>query len=778
MLTSTTIQLPESWIPGVFICLYVVLFYFYQNIYLVLSKNIYHTALLACLITTLGKAQTTLHIADAQNQQPLAGATASHGSTRVVANNGGYIPLPAGTHAWLITAVGYQSQKVTAPSAKDTIPVYLLATSNALQDVVVSGTLKPMRRLDSPIPVESFSQSFLKQNPTPSLFEAMTMVNGIQPQLTCNVCNTGDIRINGMEGPYTMVLIDGMPIVSSLSTVYGLSGIPNSIIKRIEVVKGPASTLYGSEAVGGLINIITKDPLSSSRLAVDINASTLGEYSVDLSTKITSKKATGLLAANGFFFNRQHDINRDNFTDVTLQNRFSLFTKWDIDRRQDLPASIAIRLLTERRWGGELQWQRKFLGGDSVYGESIDTRRVELIGNYGIHKDLVLEYSYNFHFQNSYYGTTWYKGQQHTAFTQLRWSKTMGNHQLLAGIPLRYLWYDDNTPATAKLNANAPSKQLMTALYLQDEWTARKNVTLLTGIRIEHSNIQGAVVAPRLAVKWQPAAHHTIRLSAGNGFRVVNLFTEDHAALSGFREIVIQNDLKPEQSWNANLNYSGDVHTAAGIFGWDASLFYTWFTNKIIPDYDTDPQKIIYDNLDGYAVSKGVSTQFSWTMTNGLRTMAGATYMDVYAVENDVKTLQQYAPRWSGNYSLNFLIRKAGITIDLTGKWTGSMRLPVVPNDFRPAMSPSYNLLNAQLTKKWPGGIETYLAVKNMFNFIPANPILHPDDPFDQRGGLYWNANGTPNSVTNPNAYSFDPSYNYAPMQGTKWLLGFRWNMQ
>lgn len=65
-----------------------------------------------------------------------------------------------------------------------------------------------------------------------------------------------------------------------------------------------------------------------------------------------------------------------------------------------------------------------------------------------------------------------------------------------------------------------------------------------------------------------------------------------------------------------------------------------------------------------------------------------------------------------------------------------------------------------------------------MFNFIPANPILHPDDPFDQRGGLYWNANGTPNAVTNPNAYSFDPSYNYAPMQGTKWLLGFRWNMQ
>lgn len=82
----------------------------------------------------------------------------------------------------------------------------------------------------------------------------------MKPQYNCNVCNTGDIHINGLEGPYTMVLIDGMPMVSGLSTVYGLSGIPQSLINRVEIVRGPASTLYGSEAVGGLINIITNDP--------------------------------------------------------------------------------------------------------------------------------------------------------------------------------------------------------------------------------------------------------------------------------------------------------------------------------------------------------------------------------------------------------------------------------------------------------------------------------------------------------------------------------------
>lgn len=109
--------------------------------------------------------------------------------------------------------------------------------TGTIEDVVVTGTIKPMSRSKSPVAVEIYSQKFFQKNPTPSIFEAIAMVNGVKPQLNCSVCNTGDIHINGLEGPYTMILIDGMPIVSSLSTVYGLSGIPNSLVDRIEVVK-------------------------------------------------------------------------------------------------------------------------------------------------------------------------------------------------------------------------------------------------------------------------------------------------------------------------------------------------------------------------------------------------------------------------------------------------------------------------------------------------------------------------------------------------------------
>ena len=168
--------------------------------------------------------------------------------------------IPDGTYKIQTSVLGYTpfNQKVTLLNNKVLLlNISLKASTEQLDEMVVTGTLKPVSRLESPVPVEVYKPAFFKKNPTASIFESLQNVNGVRPQINCNVCNTGDIHINGLEGPYTQVLIDGMPIVSGLGTVYGLSGIPNSLIEQLEIVKGPASTLYGSEAVGGLINIIT-----------------------------------------------------------------------------------------------------------------------------------------------------------------------------------------------------------------------------------------------------------------------------------------------------------------------------------------------------------------------------------------------------------------------------------------------------------------------------------------------------------------------------------------
>jgi outer membrane receptor for ferrienterochelin and colicins len=697
-----------------------------------------------------------------------------------------------GSYVVKASAVGYKTrtQKVVLqPGEEKKLNIELQTDDLQMNEIVVTGTLKEVNRLETPVPVEVYSPAFFKKNPTPSLFDAMQNINGVRPQLNCSVCNTGDIHINGLEGPYTMVLIDGMPIVSGLSSVYGLSGIPNSMVERIEVVKGPASSLYGSEAVGGLINVITKNPGNAPLFSADIMTSSWQEYNVDLGHKFQlGSKASVLTGLNYFNYSNPIDNNGDGFTDVTLQDRVSVFQKWNFNRHHNRLFSVAGRYLYEDRWGGELNWNPAYRGGDEVYGESIYTSRWELIGNYQlpVEEKMLLAVSYNEHKQNSYYGDEGYMADQKIGFSQLTWDKTLGRHDLLLGTALRYTYYDDNTPATASPISevvNRADKTWLPGAFLQDEMTLTDQQKLLLGLRYDYHSEHGSIWTPRLAYKWSLNEKNILRLNAGTGFRVVNLFTEEHAALTGARQVVVTEALDPEQSYNLNLNYIKKVYLSNGGFlGLDATAWHTYFTNQILPDYETHPNQIIYDNLKGHAITRGVSLNLDLELLNGLKVLAGGTFMDVFTAEEDTEgnTIKQrpvLTERWTGTWAVSYRLNRLNLNIDYTGNLYGPMRLPLLGElDPRNEMSPWWSLQNIQLVwAKKGSSLEVYGGVKNLLNFTPpANSIARANDPFDREVNFNERGEVVP-TANNPYGLTFDPEYVYAPNQGIRGFLGLRY---
>ena len=693
--------------------------------------------------------------------------------------------IPSGDYTLVTSCLGYTNDtlKFTLLNHEiKTIHLQLVESQTQKEEVVVTGTLKETYISKSTVAIEIITPKLFEKNPSSNIFESLNMVNGVRPQIQCNVCNCGDIHINGMEGPYTMVMIDGMPLVSALGSVYGLMGIPNSIIQRIEVLKGPASTLYGSEAVGGLINIITKSVASAPLFSLDVFGTSYQELNSDLSVKYKlGSRLTGLFSGNYYHFDKKWDINHDNFTDVTIQKRLAGFNKFSFQHKSGNFSSLAVRYYHEDRWGGELQWNEHFRGGDSIYGESIYTRRMEIIGSSPLDflgKNVKFMYSLNRHNQNSAYGQTPFLADQIIGFGQLTKSVVLQKHDLMLGLALRYVYYDDNTVITAKempdgSTANLPTITYLPGVFVQDEITLNDQNTLLVGMRYDYNSHHGNICSPRINWKHSLNAFNTLRFGIGNGYRIVNLFSEDHAAFNGARKVVITENLKPERSWNANLNYGFIKCMGNHSINVDANVFYTYFGNKIVADYFTDPTKVIFNNLQGYGINRGGGVQAHLTFRMPLKISLGFTYTDIYLHEQDSlgqeKSYRQVqTPPFTSNFVIGYKFTKAKISLDLTGNITSPMLLPVLPNDFRPDHSPWFCLMNLQLTHEIKNDWQVYFGIKNLLNFIPKYPIMRPNDPFNKQLN---------DPVNNPNGYTFDPSYNYAPIQRIRGFFGVRYKL-
>lgn len=668
------------------------------------------------------------------------------------------IGLNPGQHTVLGSAFGFGTTEVTvsvAPGASSGVDLVLEPAAIDLNPMVVTATRKRTFVSESPVKVDVVPARFLQAMAATSLVEAIQQLSGLSQQVDCAVCYTNSIRINGMEGPYTSVLIDGQPIMSALASVYGLNGINPALIERIEIIKGPNSTLYGSDAMAGVINVITKDPRFAPRWALDARRTSYGMSNVDVAVAPSAGKVQALFSGSYQRLGRFLDANGDGFSDLTMDDRLALFGKVHLNAERGEGLSLLAKLYREDRFGGQRGWTKALRGSDEVYGESILTDRLEVLGRWGLpfeSERVVAEFSVTHHDQDAMYATTPYQARQQVVAGQVMWDRTFGpRHDVLMGIEGRYQRFDDESPATLD-----PVGHFVPGVFAQDEVSVRDGVKVLGGVRLDHHDRHGVIFSPRVALKLELLPANTIRVNAGTGFRVVDLFTEDYAALTHTRRLVTAADLDPERSYNVTVNVNQVLDWGNNPMMVDVDGFFTYFTNRIIPDYDSDPQRIVYHNLDGFGVTRGIGISLNQNLTVlPLFYTLGLTVQDVFYEHEGRREKELFASDYKGVWSLTWRLDRLGVEVDYAGSVVGPMRLPHYEAPFtRPTRSGAYSLHNVMATWKPRPGVEIYGGVKNLFDFAQPSPIVDPANPFGD---------------------TFDTSWVYGPVFGRGFVLGARY---
>jgi outer membrane receptor for ferrienterochelin and colicins len=685
-----------------------------------------------------------------------------------------HLNLTPGVAKIKVSYLGYRSniQTVHIPNTKVYTLPHIVLETDELDEVVVTSSIKKLKRLDSPIPIEVYSPKFFKANPSSSVFQALQQVNGIRPQVNCGVCGTGDIHINGQEGANTMVLIDGMPMVSGLSTIYGLTGIPISIIDQVEIIKGPASTLYGSEAMAGVINLITKDPsLNQTPLDLIISRSDWNEFTGDISfNSVIGENLKFITGINIHSYNETVDRNSDGFTDIPLKKSLGFFQKINFNKW-----TVGFKGQLEERWGGQTDWQKIYRGTDTKYGEWVDTQWTNLFGKVDLNKNDFFQFSLSNHKQLAYYGTTEFQALQKIAFGQWvhQWNSRVFDGFL--GVSHRATYFKDNSPI---FNDNEWTH--LSGAFIQTTFPVLRNAKILTGIRTDiHSN-HGLIITPRLNLHWNNSNNiDVVRMGVGSGYRVVQVFSEDHAALTGSRRVVFEEKLAPEKSWNYNLQWDHMmINSKNSIVKWDVSLFLTNFSNRILPDLEKHPEEIRYRNLDGRAEVKGASLGVLWQDFTDKTARLSGTLLSSKLIEEGVYKTPYFSESTSVNYSYGQSILNNLLKLNLNGQIIGPMRLPLLgPLDPRPSHSPWMHIANIEFQKQF-NEFTFSLGVNNLLDSKPLREsIARSFDPFDKE--VTFDKDNRPVSTSNnPNALSFDPSYSYMSQQGIRSFVSIQWSFK
>ncbi len=513
--------------------------------------------------------------------------------------------VPAGERKLEIRLIGYKptTKKVTVIAGETVDASVTLQESNVnLDEIVVTGTRTAKRKTESPVIVNLINSDELDQAVAVNLSEGLKFQPGLRVETNCQTCNYTQIRMNGLQGGYSQILINSRPIFSPLTGLYGLEQIPVNMIERIEVVRGGVSALYGSSAIGGTVNVITKVPTENSYNITNTFQSIKGDATDNIisgnATLINEKENAG---ATFFVNNRNreaYDANGDNFSELPQlkDNTFGANLFYLPAENQKLAVSLSS--IYEYRYGGEMVEGPAYLSRQSeerthnVFMGSVDYQI-----NFNEQKNSLIFYYGGQHTDRDHYtgiipdggvelesfladppyGTSDVTTHQGGVQLNNRLDNFLGGEAVLT-VGTEYV-YDDVLDQIESYNYLIDQTTTNLGVFVQHDWDIVPQLNLLSGFRVDkHNLVDQSIFSPRLSLLYKLQETTQFRLGWGTGFRAPQAFDADlHIAFAGggVSRISLADDLKEERSnsFTASVNY--DKATEHFIAGFTVEGFYT-----------------------------------------------------------------------------------------------------------------------------------------------------------------------------------------------------------
>ncbi len=714
--------------------------------------------------------------------QPLAGANiywlgTTQGST--TRDNGMFlIDRLAGNSQLVISFVGYRTDTIQITDQTN-IKVEL-KPDLVLQEVVVEGW-KPstVANLSSGINVIEMNEKELFKAACCNLSESFETNPSVDVAFTDAITGTRQIQMLGLSGPNTMISLENMPGVRGLASSQGIQFIPGTWINSIQVTKGVGSVVNGYESIAGQINVELKKPQESDKVYVNgyVNSSGRTESNFIYTTQASKKWATTFLM-HGSVRPIEMDQNNDSFLDFPKGKQINFVNRWVYNSGNGWLGQISLKYLNDAKQGGQTGYSpEKDKFTTSRYGFEINTSRYELVGKLGYqfagksYKSFGLQLNALQHNHESYFGFNTHNANEQYGYVNFIYQSIIGStfHKFKMGLSFLYDNYKESL-GNAQF-AGAPLQfdrtELVPGAFYEYSYDDLKKFSLIAGIRVDQHSLFGAIITPRLHLKYNLTETTTLRASAGSGTRVANIITENSGFLASSRVLILLNQqtdkaygFKPDQAWVYGFNFNQEFTLDYRPGNFSVDYFFTDFQNQAVVDWDFDPQRIKFYGLKGKSFSHSIQAQVDYQIARRFDVRLAYRWLDVETDYLNGRLQRPLVPRDRAFINLAYKT-KNNWAFDYTVTRIGEQRIPNTssnPTEYQlKSFSDPYILMNAQVTKDFGAKWSAYLGVENVGDFKLNNPIVAADQPFSQY---------------------FDSSMVWGSVFGQMWYAGFRYRVK